>query len=347
MNRFEVFQFLRSFFKKLVNAETDPGKADISRFFKLIISLKRDLPLSIPILRELAQLWTEGGAGSGPGSGANGGAGSGAGILKKRIDRRYLRLCRIQEELGTLDFRKAAPGAMHGATPGASPAGLSAASSAAYAAGITFGSSTGFPASSAAASHAGTPSSAQFPNKGSASAFVLEDFVFSQIDFSRYRVIEASYFESLFPEGPEDFDEAILQKKFGMGREEIKSLIKGSYEKNGGSYKIHGENPFILSVMRTLETSLESLPLFTAAEIRAELRALLDFAGGEEMKGKPLPRTEKLYPLLVAALNGVKISHSDGMTTKLLISEGGELSGIFRPADKPWTRVLIPARLPA
>jgi hypothetical protein len=68
-------------------------------FRNYILSLKRELGFSIPLLLELAARM-EGSEGA----------------LKSRIDRRYLRLCRMSNELGQLDFKKAAFGASPGVT---------------------------------------------------------------------------------------------------------------------------------------------------------------------------------------------------------------------------------------
>ena len=160
-----------------------------------------------------------------------------------------------------------------------------------------------------------------------------EDFVFSRIDFSRYREIEAPYFEALFTEGPDDFDEGFLRKTFGLGRAEIKTVIKDSYKKIEDVYKIQRDNPVILSVMRCMETSLENSPLFTPEEIEVELKNLSEFLGSGK---KLLPGAKELYSLLVLSLDGVHITHRDGMKTKLFAS-GGKLLGTFLPAGKPWT----------
>ena len=277
MNRLEVFNFLESFFK-------DPGRANgtaLKPFFDLVSSLKKNLPLSIPLLRDFSAFCADSACYAGGQKIINGAES----IIKRRIDRRYLRLCRIQENLGKLDFKQA--------PPGVSP----------------------------------------------------EDFIFSKIDFSRYREINEKDFELLFREGLEDFDETFFKKTFNHGRGEIQSEIERSYVKNdgsngnGGSYRLQRENPLILSVMQNLETSLESLPLFTPEEIQGELKELIDFTGGS---GR-LRNTELLYPLLVHCLDGALVTHRDGMTTKLFIGPQGELAGTFRPGNKPWTRTLIPA----
>ena len=303
MNRVEVHNFLKSFFAETGKAsggkQKPPGAARLEPFLDLILSLKRDLPLSIPLLRDLAVLVT--------------GKDNEAGLLKKRIERRYRRLCRISSELGRLDLKKAA--------------------------GISMSTTHG--ATQSAAGHK-----------------TLEDFVFSQIDFSRYRKMSEKDFDMLFPESLEDFDESFLKKNFGLDKTEIKSAIEGSYKKTEGEYRLQRETPLVLSVMRTLETSLEAAPLFTAGEIKGELQSLLGFLEGDAGsagknsgkndstgKAKLLSGIERLYPLLVSGLDNVIITHGDSMTTKLFISPNGDLSGTFRPAGKPWTLVLIPAEL--
>ena len=239
---------------------------------KLEISLLLDRLCDFPLprLRDLAD-WV-------------GGKDSGSGPLKRRIERFYMRFCRLQEELSRLDLKKARLGATLGVN----------------------GYKT------------------------------LEDYAFSSIDFSRYRKIAETEFGKFFPEGLTDFDESFFKRNFFLGRKEIQSVIEESYQKAEGEYRLLRENSLILSVMRTLETSLEAAPLFTPEEIAAELQSL------------PGPVREKLpkpfYPVLVSALDNALVTHNDGITTKLFIAGGG-LSGTFRPGDKPWTQVLIPAEM--
>ena len=275
MNRIELVQFLDSFFASL---KTAGARADVKPLFDLASSFDPAFPLSIPILRELAEF----------GSGGCGVDQAGKmGLLQKRLNRIYLRLCQVQDELSHLDLKKAVP--------------------------------------------------------DSSRSQSLEDYVFSQIDFSRYREIESFYFEALFADGMEDFSEVFFRKNFSLGRKEIKSLVEESYKKDESFYKLKKGNPFILSVIRTLETSLESLPLFTVEEIDQELKNLLALVGAGEVNDKFYAEAGKVFSLLVFSLDNAKITHRDGMTTKLFISGEGELSGTFRPANKPWTRVLIPA----
>jgi len=171
----------------------------------------------------------------------------------------------------------------------------------------------------------------------------FEDFVFSRIDFLRYREIDDKYFDTLFLEGLADFDEAFFRGKFNLGRKEVQSLIETSYAKEEGLCRLQRENAMLLSVMRTLETSLEDQPLFTPEEISEELKRLSGFDGGGRGSLPPEIRNpDTLYHLLVLSLDDVVVAHDDGMETRLRVSAEGNLEGIFRPDNKPWTRVLVP-----
>ena len=276
MNRLEVLQFLSSFFTNLKKAGADSKEPELKSFLNLVLSLKQNEQLSIPVLRDLAALIT------GKNSNTPEMMKWANGAIRRRIDRRYQRLCRIQEELGRLDLQKAAPG-------------ISA-----------------------------------------------EDYIFSRIDFSRYREIDKKAFEGFFIEGFADFDESLFKNNFRSEKEAIQTLIKGSYKKTEATYQLQWESPLILSIMRTLETSLETTPLFTIKETEAELRNLLDFVSGSGGYKALLPGMDLLYPHLISGLDDVRITHMDGMTTKLFVSSERELSGTFRPGNKPWTLVLIP-----
>ena len=231
---------------------------------ELVVSLEGSFTASIPLLYELAALGTGKGTGS-------------ASVLMNRIKRRYLRLCRVQEELGRLDFKKANP--------------------------------------------ADSP----------------EDYVFSQIDFSRYKEIHERTFNTVFLEGIDDFGKTFFQVNFSLAREELHALLEKNYEKIESMYKLKRENPMILSIMRTLETSLEDLPLFSFEEIEKELNRLSEFTENHVF----MPEIKEAYPLLLFCLDGMTITHKDGMSTRLFVSDDGALSATFQPGGKPWTRVLI------
>jgi len=239
-------------------------------FLGYVSSINESNPLcaSIPILRELTDMAVKAGKAEA------------AGPVKKRINRQYYRLCRLQEELGQLDLKKAKPSVSLG--------------------------------------------------------FNVEDYIFSNIDFSRYKEINETCFVRFFAEGLEDFPDAFLWINFRRRRDDIKDLIEKSYKKTEGVYRVIKEGPLLLSVMRTLETSLETVPPFCLSEIMEELDRIPAKYGGKENK-------KKIFWLFVSSLDGVVITHDDGMATKLFITDSGDLAGTFRPADKPWTLILIPS----
>ena len=75
----------------------DPGAFEV--FLRLLRMLPGELALQMPVLSDIAALGNPGG-----------GAGrSGPGIIRRRLDRRYARICVVYKELGKLDFAGAAP----------------------------------------------------------------------------------------------------------------------------------------------------------------------------------------------------------------------------------------------
>jgi hypothetical protein len=152
----------------------------------------------------------------------------------------------------------------------------------------------------------------------------FEDFVFSRIDFSVYKKIDAEEFRLLFDEGLADYTETFYQKAFNMNREEVRGVIARSYIQAGPFYVCKQAGPILLSIMRTLHTSLEFSPLFA---------------------GEELSSTDQ-FRFILELLNGAVIRHSDNSETKLFApsenSGGPLLCGTFYPLGKACTITLIP-----
>ena len=157
----------------------------------------------------------------------------------------------------------------------------------------------------------------------------FDDFVFSSIDFSLYNKIEAEEFTLLFDEGLADYDENFYHRAFGTNRDAVRETIFRSYIRAGPFYVCKRANPLILSIMRSVHTSLEFAPLLSPADLNEDDR--------------------NQYPALVAALSGVVIRHNDGMETRLFapgpndgaFMPGAALCGTFHPEGKAHTMVLI------
>jgi len=156
----------------------------------------------------------------------------------------------------------------------------------------------------------------------------FEDFVFSRIDFSKYKKIDAEEFRLLFDEGLADYTEGFYQKAFAMSSEEIRALILSSYLRIGPFYVCKKAGPLLLSIMRTLHTSLEFAPLLDAEDV----------SGAEQLR------------LAATLLDGVVIRHDDNGETKLFVPAGKNgspllsgalLCGTFYPLGKAYTVTLI------
>jgi hypothetical protein len=230
--------------------------------FNILENLPSDPALAIPLLRDLAA-----GAGKNP-----------EGVIKKRLDRRYARLCAIQDGLNRLKGPQ--------------------------------------------------------PEQGAS----FEDFVFAQTDFSRYKIIPLENFE-LYTCGLEDYDEKFYVRNFRLSREKTAAVIAGRYQKTASGFCLLRQSPLILSIMRTLETSPDMVPLMGEDEILQELKGIYAY-----LEAGPFPEggAGGFFRFLVQTLDRVTVTHRDGRETKLFAVPGGGLSGVFRPRDKPWTLALIP-----
>jgi hypothetical protein len=76
----------------------DPG--GIAVFLRLLRTLPEELAQQMPVLRDIAVIGNPGGGAGSPGRG----------IIRRRLDRRYTRICVVYRELSKLDFSKARPG---------------------------------------------------------------------------------------------------------------------------------------------------------------------------------------------------------------------------------------------
>jgi hypothetical protein len=180
----------------------------------------------------------------------------------------------------------------------------------------------------------------------------FKDFVFERIDFSIYKKLSPEEYSLYSPEGLEDFESAFFMRNFRLSREQALALIHGAYTRIGGFYYIRQKgmlsNPWLMSILRTLQTSLEFAPLFTKEAIRKEYRAALcsirRSGEGEDSAFLPEEEAGRLFVSLLRALHGASMLHSDGMKTDLaaLWKENALfLKGAFHPQGKTYTSTLV------
>ncbi|MDR3167657.1 MAG: hypothetical protein LBT93_06915, partial [Treponema sp.] len=181
----------------------------------------------------------------------------------------------------------------------------------------------------------------------------FEDFIFSRIDFSVYDKIDERTFHLLYETGPDDYGDAFFEKNFSRSRGEIGDIIHRSYKKIGPLYyMLRGKtspSPLLLSIMRTLQSSLEFRPLLSREEVLNECNGLIRFlsekAGGggsacpvrlypgetHNQPGPPaayaVPGKEAFFYLaqsfgtlfrcILSCLDQVSLTHDDGTETRL------------------------------
>ncbi|MDR0387190.1 MAG: hypothetical protein LBH57_04060 [Treponema sp.] len=185
---------------------------------------------------------------------------------------------------------------------------------------------------------------------------MFSDFVFDQIDFSAYKKIPAEEYSLYAQEGPEDFEPSFFMRNFRLSRDKTRALINGAYTRIGGFYYIRQEkmlsNPLLMSILRTLQTSLEFNPLFTQEAVRDEYRAVLRSLRrhGEPEGDIAFPQEEevnRLFTSLLRALHGAAMIHGEGVKTELTAVQEENallLKGAFHPHGKAYTVTLVKSR---
>jgi hypothetical protein len=289
------FLSFKTFFSSLKDKPPDKRSAD--RFLRDLFEMDPP-PGFMPVLRDAAAL----------AAGAyRSGTGAASGAVAARLNRRYLRIRFVQEELGKLNFKEV----KHGTA--------------------------------------------------------FDDFVFEQTDFSVYNKIDGETFRQLYIDGFGDFSGAFFEKAFGITREAASAAVRDGYQRVGTCYLQRkpgtpdnsGGFPrfLLLSIIRTLQTSLDFLPLITAEEALAECNTLIRFLQKESpsefwSSGESffyLARNFKVFfGCLLCSLHNAAFIHSDGMETLLTAGPGrGKaagnliLYGAFHPAGKAYTIPLI------
>jgi hypothetical protein len=173
----------------------------------------------------------------------------------------------------------------------------------------------------------------------------LEDMVFAQTDFDRYRKIRRDDFSVFFDEGLEDFEDSFYKYNLMMDRGAVRRAISRWYRSEGDYYVCAGENPLLQGIMRSLHTALDFAPLLRAEDILRESAFLVRFlqshsALGEDDFSALTETWDSLFSALLRSLDKATVIHTDGMATTLFIQEGTEppvLCGTFRPENRAHT----------
>jgi hypothetical protein len=211
-----------------------------------------------------------------------------------KLERRYRRLCFVQEALEKINFKKAKPG-------------------------------QGF-----------------------------EDFMLGQTDFSFYASIDEETFTGLFIKGLEDYPDSFFMTAFRTGRATIQKLMLESYAAKAGKRELVKKNLFILSVMRTLHSSLDFGPLWDKEGILGEFKAVLTFLKehriiGEGQEAIAKERGDEIFLCLLSLFHHTRWRHKDGAGTRLFLAPLRDslcLSGTFSPGGKPHSLALASCALP-
>jgi hypothetical protein len=178
----------------------------------------------------------------------------------------------------------------------------------------------------------------------------LDEFVFDQTDFDRYKKISREDFNTFFMEGLDDFEDSFYKTNFMIGREAVRKAIMRGYRPVREYYSCVEEgseagmmNPLLLGILRTLHTSLDFAPLIKPEEALRECEIIIRFLQSKSELGEDaLKDLSGSFPLffagLLRSLNSVSVIHRDGMTTTLSVRDTPPvLYGTFHPSNKAHT----------
>ncbi|MDR0388687.1 MAG: hypothetical protein LBH73_01295, partial [Spirochaetaceae bacterium] len=242
--------------------------------------------LELPLLKEIREFPAL------PG-GTQGSAGRGKAAAK--LERRYQRLCFVQESLEHVDFKRLKPGQD------------------------------------------------------------FEAFMLGQADFSRYALIDEKIFTGLFIGGLDDYPDSFFGSMFGMNREAIRALMLASYAEKAGKRLLVKNRLFILSVMRSLHSSLDFAPLWDKEAVVNEIDAVLAFFAGRGIIGQRpsaalKAKSAELFLCLLNLFHHTEYFHEDGVKTKLYLTPFRgyiSLAALFSPLGKAHSLSLVSSGFPS
>lgn len=173
----------------------------------------------------------------------------------------------------------------------------------------------------------------------------FDDLVLEQADFSMYRSLSAEEFSLFSGPGLEDYEDGFFQSTFELRRKAVAGIIGGAYDREaraeGPRFQLRDErflrNPLFLSIMRSLHSSLDFVPLFSREEIDGEWRALHRALDACAVNAAGF---SQFLSILIPALDGGGMVHRDGMRTEFSV-QGESLQGVFHPENKAYTMILL------
>jgi hypothetical protein len=181
----------------------------------------------------------------------------------------------------------------------------------------------------------------------------VEDFIFSQSDFSIYEKIDAKTFSLLYIDGLDDLSDDFYQKTLSKEKKEIKKIISLHHKLIDGFYVSDG-NPFLIPIMQSIQTSLDFVPFPHQNQCYKELEKLFDFLN----KNANLPEVffqylvqeeDDIFYNLLLLLDKTEVMHNDKMVTCFFIGEeknNTALFAVFHPEGKAFTKLMTTSKVP-
>jgi hypothetical protein len=181
----------------------------------------------------------------------------------------------------------------------------------------------------------------------------FEDFIFAQSDFSIYEKIDAETFQCFYIDGLDDLSDDFFTRILSRNKSEIQNIISARFKLVDGFYVSDG-NPFLISILRSIHTSLDFAPFPNQNQCYSELEKLLEFL----QKNVNLPdrffqylaqEEDDLFCALLGLFDKTEIMHRDGMKSRFVFGEengNAALFIVYHPHGKAYTKLTAHSKLP-
>jgi hypothetical protein len=183
----------------------------------------------------------------------------------------------------------------------------------------------------------------------------FEDLFFQQAGYEFYERIAKRYFEIVFIDGLDDFEDSFYNLVFNCSKDEIAKIISQSYKKKDGHYLLRSKDlSKVKKIMSILHTSIQFRPILTEKEFIGELVQAILLVSPQldiemEYADKLALHADDIFACVLCLLHDVNfIHHSDVIGSSFLSISKNKLTLCcnFAPKGKLHTFVLLSSDVP-
>ena len=183
----------------------------------------------------------------------------------------------------------------------------------------------------------------------------FEDLFFQQAGDEFYERIAKRYFEIVFIDGLDDFEDSFYNLVFKCSKDVIAKIISQSYKKKDDHYLLRSKDlPNIKKIMSILHTSIQFRPILTEKEfigelVQAILRVLPQLDLEMECFDNLLLQAEDIFACVLCLLHDFNFVHRADIIGRSFLSISKDKLALccnFAPMGKIHTFILLSSDVP-